>query len=119
MLSTHMDVEPKQRSGIKKQLISWLIFSLPLVAAFAWSQKASSGGFWGEGGPWRALTNLPECSSLGRVCAEWPFDHGGLEYLAVCCIVPGDLGSTKPPDEACGAGGMLMVRRANVSGLTW
>lgn len=120
MLSTCMGVEPKLSCRIKRQWALWLVFALPLVATVAWSQgQESSGSFYGDGGPWMAVTNAPECSALGRVCAEWPFQSGGQRFLAVCCIAPIDLGSTKPPDDACAEGGMLVIRRGDGAGEAW
>lgn len=121
MLSTHRDVEPKRRGRIQRQLVLWLVFALPLVATVARSQQedSTSDSFFGNGGPWMALANIPECSSLGRVCAEWPFQNGGQKFVAVCCIVPGDLGSTRSPDHACGEGGMVVFRRGDDVGESW
>lgn len=120
-MSTGMNVEPKQSRRIKRQLFWSLVFALPLVATVAWSQQQnpSPDSFFGRGGPWTAVTNVPDCSALGRVCAEWPFQLNGQEFLAVCCIMPSDLGSTLPPNNACAAGGMLVVRRGDSVGETW
>lgn len=120
-MSTYLNVRAKQCSRIKKELALWLVFALPLVATVAWSQQqeTSSGSFFGNGGPWMAVANTPDCSALGRVCAEWPFQSNGQEFLAVCCIVPSDLGSAKPPDDACAEGGMLMFRRRDSVGDSW
>lgn len=116
--STHIDINPKQTHLIKKRLGTSLVFALALGAAIAWTQP-SFGSFFGKGGPWRALANVPECSSLGRVCAEWPFQSSGQQYLAVCCISQSDLGSTAPPNETCAPGGMLMIRRGASTAVTW
>ncbi|MCH9651567.1 MAG: hypothetical protein K0U98_25295 [Deltaproteobacteria bacterium] len=121
MLSTCMDIQSKERSRLKRRLTLWLVFVLTLVATGAWSElerPSSSSSPFGSGGPWAAVSNVPECSSLGRVCAEWPFHLGGQRFLAVCCIQPSDLGSTKPPESACSTGN-LVVRRDVTAGEDW
>ncbi|MCH9651565.1 MAG: hypothetical protein K0U98_25285 [Deltaproteobacteria bacterium] len=118
MLSTCMDIRSKERSRLKRKLTLWLVCALTLVTTVAWSAPgpSPSGGPASSDGPWRAVANVQECSSLGRVCAEWPFQINGQNFLAVCCILPIDLGTTKPPDHACAPGGLVVVRRGDDAG---
>ncbi|MEO1369444.1 MAG: hypothetical protein AAFX50_19880 [Acidobacteriota bacterium] len=97
----------------RKSLAVLVVVALAALAPAAWSERGPSpGGLFANGGPWTAIANVPDCAQEGRVCAEWPFRSNNQQYLAVCCILPGDLGSMKPPESACAGGGMLMIRRS-------